>query len=71
MTDRSAVSHGTPRTAITKHPTAEQLAAGLRLWHRRHRTRRQLRRLDDQRLSDLGLAADARITECRKWFWQK
>ena len=39
-------------------------------WSRNHRTRRQLSRLDDHQLPDLGLAAVDREIECRKWFWQ-
>lgn len=43
----------------------------VQLWHQRHRTRQQLLRVDDQRLSDLGLTDADREIECRKWFWQK
>ncbi|MGI9418008.1 MAG: DUF1127 domain-containing protein [Geminicoccaceae bacterium] len=50
---------------------ARQITAWLRLWRRRHRTRRELARLGDEYLDDIGLQPDHREGECAKRFWQK
>ena len=42
----------------------------LRLWLRRVRTRRQLRRLDVRQLADVGLDEGQRRDEGVKWFWE-
>ncbi|MEZ5934129.1 MAG: DUF1127 domain-containing protein [Alphaproteobacteria bacterium] len=47
------------------------LGGRLTLWHRNHRTRGQLSRLNDQQLADIGLRPADRARECQKWFWQK
>jgi uncharacterized protein YjiS (DUF1127 family) len=44
--------------------------AALIIWHRRHRTRRQLSELDGRQLDDVGIDPTARRAEITKWFWQ-
>ena len=39
-------------------------------WLRNYTTRKALRRLDHERLDDLGLTAEQASVESRKWFWQ-
>ena len=46
------------------------LAALLRLWHQRARQRRQLMRLDDKLLKDIGLTRCDAETEATKPFWR-
>jgi uncharacterized protein YjiS (DUF1127 family) len=43
----------------------------LRTWHRRFKTRRQLRKLDARLLDDVGLSEAERRHECAKWFWRE
>lgn len=42
----------------------------LRVWSRRHTGRRDLRGLAPHLLEDVGLTAEDRDDECRKWFWE-
>ena len=42
----------------------------LRIWLKRGRTRRRLGELDERGLADIGLTAEDRRRECRKWAWQ-
>ena len=42
----------------------------LRLWHRRLRTRHNLRELESHHLGDIGLTERDRRREGAKWFWQ-
>lgn len=55
-----------PRVAGFLH----SLQAGLALWRRRNRTRRQLAMLDGRALADLGLSPAQQRAEAGKWFWQ-
>lgn len=57
----------TQSTVIT--PRRVSLAI-LRTWHRRLKTRRQLRKLDARLLDDVGISEAERQQECAKWFWQ-
>lgn len=57
----------TQSTVIT--PRRVSLAI-LRTWHRRFKTRRQLRKLDARLLDDVGISEAERQQECAKWFWQ-
>ena len=38
-------------------------------WDMKHRTRKQLLRLDDHMLRDIGIERDAAYTEARRPFW--
>ena len=40
------------------------------VWRFRYVTRRHLRLLDRQELSDVGMEASTRQREVAKWFWQ-
>ena len=55
---------------FTAPPLRLSLIAPLIIWHRRHRTRRQLRGLDRRQLEDVGIDPAARRAEIAKWFWQ-
>ena len=44
--------------------------AKLLVWHRRLRTRRDLRELETHRLGDIGLTERDRRREAAKWFWR-
>jgi uncharacterized protein YjiS (DUF1127 family) len=58
----------TQSTIIT--PRRASLAI-LRTWHRRLKTRRQLRKLDARLLDDVGLSEAERQQECAKRFWRE
>lgn len=45
------------------------IAACLRLWRQRSQSRRQLLRLDDSHLRDIGIDRHAAEEEARKPFW--
>lgn len=47
------------------------LYAIVRNWHRRARTRRDLRDLDARGLADVGLTESAQRREAARWFWQQ
>ncbi|TLX57670.1 hypothetical protein DN824_08525 [Stutzerimonas nosocomialis] len=42
----------------------------IRLWRQRSRTRRQLARLDERQLADIGISPAAREVELDKPFWR-
>lgn len=65
---RLAVPDKVSETGIPDRP--EVIGACLLLWHQRHRTRQQLRRLNEDGLLDIGLSTTDRHAECAKWFWQ-
>jgi len=46
------------------------LATTVRDWWQRWRSRRELHAMDARMLRDIGLTAEARRDETRKWFWQ-
>ncbi|WP_022703808.1 DUF1127 domain-containing protein [Pseudorhodobacter ferrugineus] len=46
------------------------LAVTVLAWEQRQQTRRALKRLDAQRLVDIGLSQDQARAECKKVFWQ-
>lgn len=50
--------------------TLRKLTSVLKQWHRNYTTRRQLSRLNDHELRDIGLERDMVRQECRKAFWQ-
>jgi uncharacterized protein YjiS (DUF1127 family) len=58
-----------PAVAMRRSATAA-IAAALRVWLRRQRTRRQLRALEARELCDMGIAERERRRECDKWPWQ-
>lgn len=55
---------------LDRPPSIAEALRMLATWERRRRTRSQLRRLDAERLPDLGLTEYARARECAKWFWE-
>ena len=67
---RSITAIGASTTTCPPDGPASMLLRRLRLWHHRHRTRQQLRTLDEFRLADLGLSPGQRDSESEKWFWQ-
>ena len=46
------------------------LAAGIRLWRQRARSRRQLLRLNEYQLRDIGIDRHTAEEEARKPFWR-
>ena len=48
---------------------AVQFAVIVTQWDMKHRTRKQLARLDDHMLRDIGIERDAACTEARRPFW--
>ena len=56
--------------ALDWPPVIAEALRTLAIWKQRRRTRSQLRRLDPERLPDLGLTEYARARECAKWFWE-
>ncbi len=48
---------------------AVQFAVIVTTWDMKYRTRRQLLRLDDHLLRDIGIERDAACTEARRPFW--
>jgi uncharacterized protein YjiS (DUF1127 family) len=59
---------GTRRIALL---TAFQLiAAAIRIWRRRARSRQQLRELNDHLLKDIGLSREVACYEAAKSFWR-
>jgi len=51
-------------------PPARELVTRAALWHQRARQRRQLARLDDALLKDIGLTRCDAETEAAKPFWR-
>jgi uncharacterized protein YjiS (DUF1127 family) len=47
------------------------VAAAVARWRRRSTTRRELRRLGERDLRDIGLSTYDRERESAKWFWQR
>lgn len=56
--------------ALDWPPSIAEALRTLAIWQQRRRTRSQLRRLDAERLPDLGLTEYARAREGAKWFWE-
>lgn len=50
--------------------TLRRLVSVLKQWHRNYTTRRQLGRLSDHELRDIGIDREMVRQECRKTFWQ-
>lgn len=49
---------------------AVKLAAAIQVWSMRHRTRHQLRDLDDHLLNDIGVTRREAFGEARRAFWR-
>jgi uncharacterized protein YjiS (DUF1127 family) len=62
--DRSERGHAAPLAAL------RWIAAAIRLWRRRTRSRQQLRELNDHLLKDIGLSREAASYEAAKPFWR-
>ena len=50
--------------------TPEGISAKAKLYYTRYRSRRQLLRLDDSRLADIGLSREAMLKEAQSPFWR-
>jgi uncharacterized protein YjiS (DUF1127 family) len=46
------------------------LGALIRLWHFRWQSRRQLERMEDRELADIGITREDAAAEARKPFWK-
>ena len=58
------------RTEIAHLGLIRRMAATIRLWRRRVRSRQELRELSDHSLKDIGLSRDAVAYEVAKPFWR-
>ncbi|WP_163836280.1 DUF1127 domain-containing protein [Spartinivicinus ruber] len=47
------------------------LSKYLSCWHQRSSTRRQLLRLENHELKDVGISPNEALAECNKPFWEK
>lgn len=56
--------------SLAGHLTSKSLLQKMKLFHNRYRSRRQLLKLDDSRLADIGLSREAAKKEAQKPFWQ-
>lgn len=55
---------------VTKSGHAKRTLLGtLRRWIELHRQRRELARLDDHLLEDIGLRKEEALSESQRWFW--
>ncbi|WP_306116386.1 MULTISPECIES: DUF1127 domain-containing protein [unclassified Roseovarius] len=67
LADRLKTSGGYPLPLLAR--LAMQFAVIVTTWDMKHRTRKQLLRLDAHLLRDIGIERDAAYTEARRPFW--
>lgn len=67
IADTRNTSGGYPLPLLARF--AVQFAAIVTTWDMKRRTRRQLLKLDDRLLHDVGIERDAAYTEARRPFW--
>lgn len=67
MTWTSGIESILPIRGLSLH----DLAAQIRLWRQRSRSRRHLRWLDERQLRDIGIDRQLAEEEARKPFWRK
>ena len=67
LPERLSTTGGYPLPLLAR--LAMQFAVIETTWDMKYRTRKQLQRLDDHLLRDIGIERDAACTEARRPFW--